>query len=106
MSGQGKAQKSQVSTPGATFGSPSVSWGVALRQNLGTQNVGTGLTSSLLLAAKCARHPIKTLIKAIASCRTSRLDEPLAIAHVVQAEFLGHLGCRHRIRQVLLVGEH
>ena len=31
---------------------------------------------------------------------------PLAVAEVVKAELLGHLGGRHGVRQVLLVGEN
>merc|ERR1712151_110446 len=48
--------------------------------------------ASLLRRCQCPRHPVEALVEAIASGGTRRLDEPLAIAHVVQAELLGDRG--------------
>merc|ERR1712130_701917 len=61
---------------------------------------------NLLLPAKCARQPIKAFVETVTSGRTSRLDEPLSVPHVVQTKLLGNLRGGHRIWKVLLVCEH
>merc|ERR1719382_288003 len=50
-----------------------------------------------------AKTPV--FLTSFAGRGAGRLDEPLAVAHVVQAELLGDLRRRHRVREVLLVRE-
>merc|ERR1719411_1958805 len=58
----------------------------------------------LPLAGQSAGEPVQAFVKTIARGGASRLDEPLP-AQIVQAQLLCHLGCSHRIWQILLVGE-
>merc|ERR1719313_2215200 len=58
-----------------------------------------------LLARERAREPVEALVEAVAGRRTGRLDVPVAVAHLLKAELVRHLGGRHRLRKVLLVRE-
>merc|ERR1719436_2192162 len=57
------------------------------------------------LLAEGAGQPVKALVQPVTRRRTSRLDEPLAVSHVVKAQLLSDLCSRHRIWKVLLVCE-
>merc|ERR1740123_300646 len=52
------------------------------------------------------RQPIQSLIQAVTSCGTRRLNEPLSVTHVVQPQFLCHLCRRHGVWQILLVSKN
>eukprot|EP00413_Alexandrium_margalefii_P015357 CAMPEP_0204533932 /NCGR_PEP_ID=MMETSP0661-20131031/12579_1 /ASSEMBLY_ACC=CAM_ASM_000606 /TAXON_ID=109239 /ORGANISM="Alexandrium margalefi, Strain AMGDE01CS-322" /LENGTH=327 /DNA_ID=CAMNT_0051540351 /DNA_START=136 /DNA_END=1118 /DNA_ORIENTATION=- len=74
-------------------------------QLLWTQQTAPGFRP-VISSGESARQPIQALIEAVACRRTRRLDEPLAVAQVVQSQLLGDIRCSHRVRQVLLVGKH
>merc|ERR1719152_770302 len=59
-----------------------------------------------LLARKRTRHPVETLVQTVSCGRASRLDEPLAVAHVVQSKFISHLCSCHCVWQILFVCEN
>ena len=44
-----------------------------------------------LLPRERARQPVETLVEAIARRRTSRLDVPVAVTHLLQAKLVRHL---------------
>lgn len=58
-----------------------------------------------LFLDQLAGQPIQALVQSLALRGTSRLDVPPSVAHVVQSQLLRQLRGRHRIRQILLVGE-
>merc|ERR1712087_264442 len=60
----------------------------------------------LLLAGQSAGKPIQAFVKTIARGGASRLDEPLPVPQIVQAQFFCHFSGSHRIWQILLVGEY
>merc|ERR1711920_140537 len=60
----------------------------------------------LFLAGQSARKPVQAFIKTVTRGGTRRLDEPLPVLQIVQAQFFSHLGRSHRIWQILLVGEN
>merc|ERR1712176_1539120 len=59
-----------------------------------------------LLTRQGPGKPVEAFVKAIARGGTSRLNVPLPLTEVVQAQLLRHLGSSHRVWQVLLVREH
>mmetsp|Transcript_888 Transcript_888/g.2773 ORF Transcript_888/g.2773 Transcript_888/m.2773 type:complete len:203 (-) Transcript_888:69-677(-) len=58
-----------------------------------------------LLGGKRAREPVETLVEAVARGGDRGLNVPLAVPQVLQAKLLAHICGRHRVRQVLLVGQ-
>jgi len=61
--------------------------------------------TDLLLTGQGTGEPVKTLIQTITSCSTSRLNEPITVPHLVQAELVSHFSSGHGLGQILLVGE-
>merc|ERR1712226_1643432 len=58
-----------------------------------------------LLATEGSRQPIKPFVETVTCGCTCRLDEPLAITHVVQAKLFSNFGSRHGIGKILFVCE-
>merc|ERR1740139_1785396 len=56
-----------------------------------------------LFAAESTGQPVEALVEAVSRGSTCRLDEPLPVTHVVQAQLLGNLCCSHGIRKILLI---
>mmetsp|Transcript_3644 Transcript_3644/g.9797 ORF Transcript_3644/g.9797 Transcript_3644/m.9797 type:complete len:208 (-) Transcript_3644:19-642(-) len=52
------------------------------------------------------RQPVQSLVEALALCGAGGMDEPRPVANLAQPEPVHDLLDLHRVRQVLLVGEH
>merc|ERR1719313_1952482 len=70
----------------------------------GSVSVNSELVVSLLPRER-AREPVEPLVEAVTRRRTGRLDVPVAVAHLLKAELVRHLGGGHRLRKILLVGK-